>query len=224
MGIFTSEKYEIIFESEDELIIGQLVNMLDDSMDKILMFFNLTELTNKTTIVIYHNVEQYKEHCLKYTEYRDWMIADTFDGNINILNFDCCIAKSTNNIITVDDYVKVIIHEFVHICQHEINPNSQNCVWFWEALATNLSGQIMPKVDFSCTKEQLMFDYLNLKNNYAISYNIGEFMLKKYTHQKILDYIEFPQKLIDDTDIIFKQFKKDYCDSFIKKIIRRLLW
>jgi hypothetical protein len=95
----------------------------------------------------------------------------------------------------------------VHICQQEVNPNAYGCEWFWEALALNLSGQILPETSIDCTKEQLMFDYLSLPNGYPISYTIGKYMLENYPHERLIEYIATPQQLWDDTEKIINDVK-----------------
>src|SRR5690606_5871316 len=115
----------------------------------------------------------YIKNMSKYIDdYQEWMIGDTYDGNINMLSLENCKKTKTHKEMTLTEYIKVVIHELVHICQQEVNPNAYGCEWFWEALATNLSEQTLFETIVDCKKEQLMFDYLNLQNGYPISYTI----------------------------------------------------
>lgn len=91
-----------------------------------------------------------------------------------------------------EEYSKVIVHELVHLCQKEIYDNAYGCEWFWEALATNLSGQVMDKPNILCTKEQLMFDYNNVPQAYAVSYYIGKYMIDNIEHKKYYNMYPIP--------------------------------
>ena len=145
---------------------------------------------------------------LKYTDtYQDWMIGDTNDGNINMLSLKNCKMTQTHKGLTLSEYIKVVVHELVHICQQEVNSNAYGCEWFWEALALNLSGQTMSETIVDCTEEQLMFHYLCLPKRYSISFTIGKYMLANYPHEHLLEYIKNPQQLWNDTEAILNDVK-----------------
>ena len=55
------------------------------------------------------------------------MNADTFDGNINLLSIEECRKTKAHSDITLEEFLENIIHEFVHACQQEINPDSKKC-------------------------------------------------------------------------------------------------
>lgn len=204
---FLSDDFIITYTIETQNLVEVIVETLIVNMKKIMDFFGLKEFNNKKEIIIYSNIDEYAKHMSKYIVYQDWMIADTSDGNINILSLDMCKRTNAHKNMNYEDYKKVILHEFVHICQSEINPNSDGCVWFWEALATNLSGQISYDIKINCTKEALMYDYYNLAGNYAISYKIGKYMLENMEHDKILEYVIRPEKLCDETEAILQAVK-----------------
>lgn len=201
--IFSTDNFNINYTHESQAFIDLLSQTLSDNLERILCFFGLKSLRDKKEIIVYSDLSDYIAHITKYTHrYQDWMIADTFDGNINILSLDNCRKTNSHGNMSYEDYSKVIVHELVHACQQEINENAYGCEWFWEALATNLSGQTTKVIEISCTKEQLMFDYANLPNAYAISYNLGKYMLENMSHEKILEYAAHPELLWNDTEKI----------------------
>lgn len=210
MTIYSTESFIVHFDRNktkpDQIKL--LVGALQEKLGKLLLFFELDKLKEPIDIYIYADKDEYKKHILKYTvTYQDWMIGDTNDGNINMLSFENCGATQSHKGMTMPEYVRVFTHELTHICQQQVNPNAYGCEWFWEALALNLSEQIIPETTIDCTREQLMFHYTSLPNGYSISYTIGKYMLENYAHKRLLNYITNPQQLWDDTKIILSNVK-----------------
>ena len=198
-------------DSESGIPVTDLCVILEENMGRILDFFGLKELREKVTVKMYDSVEEYERHVTEFFgEYFDWMIADTFDGNINLLSYDRCRSTSSHRNMRREDYVKVIVHEFVHICQQCVNDDATGCEWFWEALATNLSGQTYNETALSCTGEQLQNAYSSMADGYAISYTLGKWMLARLPHQKILDYVKEPGTLRRDTEEILRSAVGEY--------------
>lgn len=173
-------------------------------LDKVMLFFKLKILSKKKILKIWNDIENYKEYLVSYIDrYQDWMVADTYNGNLNLLSF--YLYHSANPM--VNDYVsykKLIVHEFVHICQQEINPEATGVGWFWEALATCLANQKYNLIQILCTQDELMYHFQELKNGYSISYTLGKYLLEKLSVTKILEYVRFPQLLISDTSSIIE--------------------
>ena len=206
--IFYSEHFHIHYEPQNKELIELLSDTLLVGMDRIMKFFGLAELKFPKEIFLYADVEKYTKHISRYvTQYQDWMVADTYDGNIHILSLEGCRSTSSHHKMESNAYAKLIIHEFVHACQQEVNSNAYGCQWFWEALATNLSGQVYEDVAVLCDKEQLIFYYDSLSEPYAVSYCIGKYMLEEYSHVKILEYVAEPEKLWEDTEEILRAVK-----------------
>ncbi len=199
---YTSDFFVINYKADTEDLVGLILDSLDRGMNRIIDFFELEQLSSKKEIVIYSSIDEYALHVNSYSPYQDWMIADTFDGNINVLSLKCCQQIRSHRNMDCEEYKRLILHEFVHQCQQAINPNAYGCIWFWEALATNLSGQVFDDTEINCTKEQLMYDYINLVGNYSISYKLGKYMLANFDHARILDYVKSPEKLCNELDLI----------------------
>jgi len=196
-----STKDLIIFYEQDEKEIEQLVNVLSQNLERILHFFRLESLSKPVEIILYSTTAAYMEHVVNCgLTYQEWMIADTFDGKINIATIEVCKKSISHQAMTSEEYSKLIIHELVHICQQEVNPNCYGCEWFWEALATNLAEQKMSYPQTLCTKDELMFRYAEIPNAYSISYHLGQYMLKNLPEEKIYDYIVNPNELWKDTE------------------------
>ena len=202
--------FTICYTNKTDEMVEELLNTLIANMERILQFFKLEQLENKTDIIIYSSINDYIKHVNACNQtYYEWMVADTFDGKINILSIVVCRNTNEHRNINVEEYSKLIIHEFVHICQQEVNPNSYGCEWFWEALATNLAEQKMDCPQEICTREELMFHYASIPNAYSISYYLGQYMLQNLSYEKIYEYVLNPEILWNDTETILNEVRKE---------------
>ena len=198
----------IIGYDKDIDYIDDLIKKLEQEEDRILNFFELKNLKEKKKIKIWTNREEYQTHLEEYVpKYYDWMNADTFDGNINLLSIEECRKTKAHSDITLEEFLENIIHEFVHSCQQEINPDSKNVEWFWEALATNLGNPFNNTIDLQFNEEQLINDFNSVPNNYEIAFTIGKYLLKNYSHKEIMQYIKEPEILRQDAKKIFNEVK-----------------
>lgn len=201
----TSDNFVVFCDKKYTEAAERLIQILTANSERILDFFKLNQNNIKVNIYIYSTIDEYISHIKQCNQqYYDWMIADTFDGNINIVSIDICQKINSHKSISLNDYSKLIIHEFVHICQQAVNPDCNGCIWFWEALATSLSGQMFESPKELCSKEDLLFNYTELPDAYSISYFLGQYMLKNMTHDKIFEYIKNPESLRSDVDEILR--------------------
>lgn len=211
------ETENFIIEYDDIVYIDKIVEKLEKEMRRILDFFELNNLSKKKKVKIWNNILEYQKHLEKYVpKYYEWMIADTYDGNINVLSIEQCKKTKSHFDIELEKFLKNIIHEFVHSCQQEINSNSKNVEWFWEALATNLGNPFDHVTSIQCAKEDLMNDFNSLFNNYNTAYTIGKYMIEKLSHNKILEYVKNREKLINDTDEIIIGAKKWFNENYLE--------
>lgn len=200
------ERPSFIIETDKELpYMNQIIDTLENHTYDILSFFKLNKLSTKKKVIIYTDREKYKEYLLQYVkEYKDWMQADTYDGNINLLEISESRKSDAHKDLTIEEFIKCILHEFVHATQQEINPNSDGTAWFWEALATNLSGQDYNEVDLSnCNFQSLQEDFNNTNNAYSYAYTLGRFLLDNFSQDEILEYVKNPSQLKDNAKEIF---------------------
>ena len=189
--------------------ISSVISTLENETYEILNFFELEKLSKKKKVVIFTDREKYKEHMLKYVpEFKEWMCADTYDGNINLLEIGEARKANSHKNMTIDEFTKCILHEFVHSCQQELNLNSGGNGWYWEALATNLSGQDYDEIDLSlCDFERLQKEFYNVKGCYSYSFTLGKYMLENYSKERLLEYIKNPILLKEDAIDIFDKVK-----------------
>lgn len=203
--------FEISYRRGCEELVQEISGILLENMERIMVFFQLEKLDRKIPVVIYPETGAYLVHLEQCGQaYYEWMIADTFDGRINVLSLEACRCSSYHARMDREEYARLIIHEFVHICQKQVEPDCYGCIWFWEALATNLAGQVMASVEINCSREELMFHYLELPAAYAISYRLGKYMLEHLPYEQIYNYIRKPAALREDTEKILEQAKQHF--------------
>ena len=198
--------------------IKDMIKDLETMSNDIMSFFGLEKIHSKIKIVIYNNLKKYQKHIEKYTEYQDYMCADTFDGKINILSLAEAHKTKEHQNMTIDDWKNTILHEFVHICQQEceLEHLNKDVVWLWEALATNLGNpQMFQKIIIMASNEEIN-NFNSLSQNYSIAYTIGKYMLDNYNHEDILKYIKYPSKLLKDSDKILNEARKWSIEKNIK--------
>lgn len=191
--------------------IQEVISILESNTKSILDFFKLKNLSEKKKIIIWGDREEYKEHLKNFVkEYKEWMCGDTYDGNINLL--DIFEAKKTkkHKDMDIEEFGKGILHEFVHACQQEISSTSEGTVWYWEALATNLSGQKYSVISLeNCDFNKLKKHFYGVEHGYSYAFTLGKFMLENYSNEKLLDYIKKPSLLKLEQDNIFKLAKEN---------------
>ena len=203
------ETKEFIIEYDKDIdYIADLIKKLEQEVDRILNFFELKNLKKKKKIKIWTSRKAYQTHLEKYVpKYYEWMNADTFDGNINLLSIEEYRKTREHSDITLEEFLENIIHEFVHSCQQEINPDSKNVEWFWGALATNLGNPFDYTIDLKFNEDQLINDFNSVPNNYEIAFTIGKYLLENYSHEDIMRYVRNPEILRKDARNIFNEVK-----------------
>ena len=211
VGKMKIELNNFIIEYDKEIdYMTNIISTLENNTVDILDFFELEKLSQKKRVVIFTDREEYKKHLLPFVkEFKEWMCADTYDGNINLLEISEARKSKEHKDMDMDEFIKCILHEFVHSCQQEWNPNSNGTSWYWEALATNLSNQdYLPVSLEDCDFEKLKSDFNGTKNGYSFSYTLGKYMLENYSKDKLLEYVKNPDLLKQDADDIFETVKQ----------------
>lgn len=211
------EQFILICDSECKERSVELGVFLEQRMEEIMRFFSIEKLTNKPVIYMSSKRDVFRKHVEEIAQmhegvcFQDWMIADTYDGDINMLSLSACRETEAHRSMSNEEYNKVIVHEFVHICHRQcfnrMIEAEKFCGWFWEALATNLSMQEYPFIEVDCTAEQLLLEFPNIPNSYTHAYNIGKYMLSNLEHTKIMEYVYYPEQLAEETAGILEKMK-----------------
>lgn len=113
---YENERFIVFYNHNDENI-QQLIATLESKFKEIMNFFGLENISRKVIVKIYYLIDDYKKHLIPYLEemgeiYHDWMIADTMDDNINMLELNLCRELSSHRNETIEDQMQNILHEF----------------------------------------------------------------------------------------------------------------
>lgn len=208
--MLVEKKHFLIDYDNDISYIPNVVEFLETKLSDYMNYFELQSLESKVKVVVFNDIEKYKKHLEKYTEYQDYMCADTYDGNINLLSIEETHKTKEHKNMTVEDLKLIILHEFIHICHKncQIENYPKTITWFWEALATNLGNpEDFSKVVITASNEDIN-KFHSLSNNYPIAYTIGKYMLEEYSHKDILNYVKYPSKLLSDSENILNNARE----------------
>ena len=200
----------IINYDENLSYVPELIDYLESGMNNIMNYFELDKLKSKRKVIIYNDIELYKKHVEKYHKYYDYICADTFDGNINILSIEEAHKTKEHANMTIDDLKRVILHEFVHICQQDsqIEKYNETITWFWEALATNLGNPENFNIKIINSDVPEIKEFGSLKNNYSIAFTIGNYLFDNYSKEEILEFVKYPSKLLLIEDKVLEEAKE----------------
>lgn len=191
--------------------IEEVMEYLNNQIPTILEFFKQEKLSSKKEIIIWTDINEYRKHIEQFTEYKDWMCADTFDGNINMLSIEECHKTKAHEFTDVNHFKTTIAHEFVHICHQQVQQAKEdnNDAWYWEALATNLGNPEQFSVcTINITSNELLNSFNDIEYAYGIAYTIGNYMLSTYDQETLLNYVKNPKQLIEDTPRLIEETKQ----------------
>ena len=206
--------FEIEYTTDDFAYIDKLVTELEDKYLNIMEFFNLQRLGHTVNIKIWNNLEEYRNYFSKKINRKipNWEVARaTINKNescIDLLSLKERIKCEGHQKDNLDNLLKVIIHEFVHICHITYNNYNGSMIWFGEGLATNLSNQFT-KLEINCSLD----DLINGKAKYINYYSMVKYLLDNCSKNYIL-------KLAKDKDLLEKETKNIYYETveYIKNL------
>ena len=215
--IYKNDNLIIEYSENDAVYINDIIITLSENSERIMNFFKLTKLNSKVRIAIWDSVDSYRSQLepqlLKVgKEYKEWMIADTYDGNINMMAVSAVQTTKNREDYSLAEFLECVCHEFVHICQKTLKGNASS--WIWEMLATNLGNPSNKKIiPIDVTLDELNKNFDNIKNSYSIAYTIGQYLFENCSDNHILKIV-----IDNNEDEIKNLFEKAKEWSFSKNI------
>lgn len=208
--MFYNDNYIIKYNECDKEYIKDLINYINQEYSKILEFFGIDKLKKKIIINIYDDIN-------KYEEYRGNNISDTSVGNmdvsdnnyyINVLSYKEYIKRKGHEDKSINDYFKLVSHEFVHVVNEDYGTLHKSLIWIREGLAIYKSHQYdgVKKRLNKCTLKALLDDDRIYYINY---YVLIDYAFNKYGEDYIKKIISNPDIQIEETKKIFNDYLSD---------------
>ena len=198
-----------------------IVNFVLKNEKDILDFFKLEKLPQKFNIIIM-NYDDFKDVQIKaYGKVIDYVrgITNGSTNTIMILTIEDQLKYTTHKNATLDDTLKMILHEVVHACNSVVAKFYYQTAWLQEGLATNLANQNYSLMDLSeCDFELLKNDFMNYgKYNYAFAYTIVNFILNNYDKEIVYKLITDSNYLRDNDNRLFEEAKQHMLNEKLSK-------
>ncbi len=209
------------FYSKDEDIgcLKDLSNALEENYIRITTDLK-TSLNKKADIYIYSDLSTYHK-AINQPNAQNWEIASTtYDSNVikmvNPLNADG---------FSYSDFMKTIVHEFVHIVEHNISGGKYVPRWLDEGIAAYESGlddgvyQFISNAKYDNkipSLKDLDTDAGTFGNigGYQFSYSIVEYAVNNYGYDKLTALIKAPS----DFEKIFGFSIEDFEEEWIAQL------
>ena len=192
--IYETEIYSIEYDAKSEKIVQSMNEALSQNFQRILDFWGIEKLDNHVNIKIYSEMDDW----IKFYEeksgskYRDYVVGCADGPNIYVLAFDEYKKTQQHKNDSLEDFQKIVIHEFVHICHNQLITDPEKTSFIMgEGLATYLADQGYNhdiKIDYP--KYSLFSnDLFSLTNDlYSLSQKIVRQLVEKVSHEKFLEY------------------------------------
>lgn len=206
--IYKNEFFTIFTDKENLNNQQQIFDALNDNLARIMSFFEVEKLSKTITVCIHTDIEEWKNYFNSMgSQYEDYVVGCAWEGKIDVLAFEEYQKTQVHKNDNFDDFLKVVIHEFVHICHQEIQPDFSKVTWFiGEGLATYLADQRYnenEKIDFP---KETLFDFCqftNLHSPYCAAQKIVRALVEKVSHKELLEYACDAEKLYMDWEKIW---------------------
>ena len=204
--IYEDSQFIIYYNECDKVYLEKLINIIKSRMPRIVSFFQIS-YDEKIVIKLYDNLDKYvsnieesfrieaEKENKESMKYESWMIANTWDGNVNMQSLDLLVKNPGFENYTEEEFLFNACHEFTHLCQRKVN--SPNPDWFWEVLATVLGNpECQGESDVVISIDKLENNF-GSENGYNEVYKIGKYLFDNYDKDFILSLVYDNEKMYE---------------------------
>ena len=204
--IYESDFYSIEYDAKSKKLVQSINDALSQNFHRVLEFWGIEKLNNHVNIKIFSELDEW----IKFFEeqsgqkYQDYIVGCANGPYIYVLAYDEYKKTQVHKNDSLEDFQKIMIHEFVHICHNQLcTANTNYSFIMGEGLATYLAEQHYNsdiKIDYP--KEKLFSnDLFSLSNDpYSMSQKIIRKLAEKVSHEKLIEYSLDYTKLYEDWD------------------------
>lgn len=194
--------YKIQYTEESADLIEPLTQYLDENKARIFQFLEMDGLKRPAEIKIFPTLESWKkDYAINGENYEEWMVGNAGNGTIKMLNFHEYSKLASHKNDSFEDYKKIILHEFIHLCHQQEDKSTSGSICFTEGLAHYLAKQKFRKVNLKNYSEKQIYDYQEfrkLNGQYMLAHTMVEKLVNSMTHEEFLSYVKNGSKLISD--------------------------
>lgn len=192
----------VILYSNEE-VDKNIIKRLRFEMLKVMEFFKLSEINKKVDIRIWDNITDFRKECEKLSGYElpFWAVGmarnekDEEYSYIDKLSLEEQKKIDYHKNASLDDFIKSIVHEFVHVCHTQFcDYDYPEEPWVSEGIATYLANQY-PNSEYTVSINEV-FGYDEVPyQNYRCLYN---YIFENYSYDDIMKLLNSDLKIIDD--------------------------
>lgn len=204
--------YSVFIDSNEKIDteMEAFLVKLPEELKRLMDYFGITSIDKKITINIHTDLDEFKNfyESLGHGSYKDYVVGCALNYEINLLDFKEYSKTQCHHNDTVEDFLKVIVHEMVHICHQNLQPDMEKVAWFMgEGLATYLANQrysLDEKIDFP---KEVYFGgseaFKQIRSPYCFAQKFVRMLVDKFPREKVLKYACDAEKLKEDWEIIW---------------------
>lgn len=202
--IHKTDLYSIEYDEKSEKLVQTINETLSQNFQRILDFWGIEKLDNHVNFQIFSEQEDWIHFYenMSGMKYQDYVVGCARGPNIYVLAYDEYKKTQVHKNDSIEDFQKIMIHEFVHICQNQLCKDASKLSFIMcEGLATYLAGQpYNPDIKIDYPKEKLFSDELfSLSNDlYSMSQKIVRKLVEKVSREKLIEYSLDYSKLYED--------------------------
>ena len=198
---FETDIYSIIYNEINQNLVETIHSALSENFQRIMDFWNIKKLNSHVNIHIYPTLDEW----ITFFEdtgqkYADYVIGCADGSEIHLLAYNEYKKTNMHKNDSLEDFQKVIIHEFVHVCNNQICP--PNSFIMCEGLATYLANQKYNeniKIDYPKDDIFNFNTFCTLTNDtYSFAHKIVTILAKTASKEKLIEYACDYEKLYND--------------------------
>ena len=186
---------------DDQYFIKEQLYYIKTQMIYVMNFFDIKEISKPTFIEIFNNKDEFRKKAFslsKTKELPDWAVGISINGKNYDANYILELSLVEQKKIdyhkdkTIEDFMKTIIHEFVHLCHTQYtNYIYPEDVWISEGIATYLSNQYEDATYNKKLKNIFGEDIVPYKN-YRVIFN---YIFDNYSKEDIMKLLNNNQEI-----------------------------
>jgi hypothetical protein len=182
--------------------------LIKDKIQEISNLFGFDILPKELKLRIYIVDNEYmnayiKKHGLNIP--KNSIAFSTLGNEIYVTYYNSII-----NTVKEDDYIKILLHECIHILQMYFSKKSpQKYIWLYESIACYIANQFIDYIPNTIvTWDFFVNHFYCIENCYGLAYKYGSALFNYSTKQDVLKLLKYPDENIEIFERIYKKLFK----------------